>query len=188
VRRTVLLTLAAFSTAVLALALPRVSRADVGPEVEAVLELKILSYDRELKERAGGAIVIGVLSRGGDKVRSEMVEAFTKLTQKTTIQGMTASVIAVDYGSDLAQRLSAAKVTVLYVAPSLESETAAISAAAAQLKLPTLSRTRSQTEAGLAVAVVPKEGKPSIVINLKAARASGMDLSTQLLRLAEVLQ
>jgi hypothetical protein len=55
-------------------------------------------------------------------------------------------------------------------------------------KMPTLCGNRSFLSNGLAVAVVAKENKPSIVVHAANAAHSGMVLDSKLLRLAEVVK
>jgi hypothetical protein len=178
----------------LALALPPSVRAasaeeSVAAELEATLHLKILSYDRNLKKRSGGKLVIGVLGRADDRGASgaAVATAFRELAKKVTVQEMKPAVVELTLdGSDLQERLRAQGVTVVYLAPGLEGSVAEIDEAARGVGAATLTGRRSGVDAGVAVAVIADGKKPKIVINLPVAKKLGMDLDPSLLKLAEV--
>ncbi|MFO0575888.1 MAG: YfiR/HmsC family protein [Polyangia bacterium] len=165
---------------------------ELNPDLAAQLHLKILSYDRSLPERAHGRLVLGILYRPereeSERVRAGMQAAFIERAGRTPVQGMTLSVMPIACGDPktLQKRLQDAGVTLLYVTPGLEDVIGAIAAAALALKVPTLTGRRSQIDSGLAVAVVTRDEKPAIAVNLPVAKALGMDLDPALLRLAEV--
>jgi len=164
---------------------------EVNPDLAAQLFLKILSYDRSLPARSGGRLVLAIVYRpeipDSERIRQVMQAAFQDRINKFNVQGMPASVTAVAFDPRLlTKRLQAAGATVLYITPGLEDHGGAVNAAAVALKAPTLTGRRSLLDAGLAIAVVTNEDKPSIVINLPVTKALGMDLDSNLLRLAEV--
>lgn len=165
---------------------------ELNPDLAAQLHIKILAYDRALQVRARGKLVLGILYRPereeSERVRGLMQVAFSDRASRSSIQGMPLSVIPVALGDPktLLKRLMDAGVTLLYVTPGMEDAVATIAAAALALKLPTLTGRRNLLDGGLAVAVVTKEERPSIIVNLPVAKSLGMDLDTSLLRLAEV--
>lgn len=165
---------------------------ELNPDLAAQLHLKILSYDRALPARAHGRLVLGILYRPereeSERVRAGMQAAFIERAGRTPVQGMTLSVMPIACGDPktLQRRLQDAGVTVLYVTPALEDALGPITAAALALKVPTLAGRRGLIDAGLAVAVVTRDDKPAIAVNLPVAKELGMDLDTALLRLAEV--
>jgi hypothetical protein len=169
-------------------------REEVRPRVEVALHLKILSYDRRLKERSRGSLVIGVVYRaeGPDAERArDLMAAFRQLAQTFTVMGMTPAIVGVPYdGKTVETQLAQAGATAIYVSPGI-GELAPITAAAVHLQAPTLSARRDQVKDGVAIGVVADEqspDRPKIVINYPAAKALGMDLDPNLLRLAEVLR
>lgn len=165
---------------------------EANPDLAAQLHLKILSYDRSLQPRSKGKLVLGVLYRPdheeSERARGLMQTAFTERASRVSVQGMTLSVVPIACGDPktLQKRLQDAGVTILYLTPGLEDLAGAIHAIAQALKTPTLSGRRSLLDAGAAIAVITRDDKPGIVVNLPVAKALGMDLDTLLLRLAEV--
>lgn len=165
---------------------------EANPDLAAQLHLKILSYDRNLQPRSHGKLMLGILFRPdreeSERARGLMQAAFFGRVGRASVQGMTLSVTSIACGDlkTLQKRLQDAGVTLLYLTPGLEDLAGAIHAIAQNLQAPTLSGQRSLIDAGAAIAVITKDDKPGIVVNLPAAKALGMDLDTLLLRLAEV--
>lgn len=164
---------------------------DLPPDLEIAIHLKILSFDDGLKERVtGGTLVIGVLySPKNEAAAAEYINAVTDLAekQKVSVHGKKIRAVAVPITPDLADRI--AGVHVLYVTNAATADqVAAISKISFASKLPTLCGTRGFLSNGLAVAVVAKDNKPSIVIHAANAAHAGMVLDSKLLRLAEVVK
>jgi len=79
-------------------------------------------------------------------------------------------------------------VGLLYLAPDAAAESAAAVAVASARKVPVLVASRAQFQDGATVALVVRDGKPHIMVNLGASRAAGMDLDPKLLQLSEVVR
>jgi hypothetical protein len=168
---------------------------EVNPELAAQLQLKVLAYDRSLLARAEGQLVLAILYRTdreeSERSRAAMQAAFQRCARQPSLQGLHLSVVAVALGFDpkmLTKRLREVGARALYVTPGLEDAAGDISESARALHTPTLTGVRSLLDAGMAVAVVLKEDRPAIVIDLKVAKALGMNFDSMLLRLAEVKQ
>jgi hypothetical protein len=164
---------------------------EVGPELEAQLHLKILSYDRSLRAHTNGRVVVGVIYRADHDESlaavQTMVAAFLARGRKSPVQGMPVHAVALPLDAkNVARRIQDQGVTALYITPGLDDSIGYLASLALTTKLPTMTGRRSQLNSGLAVAVVAKEGKPAIIVNLPVARALDMDLDPALLRVAEV--
>jgi hypothetical protein len=172
-------------------AAPAVAADELAPDLQATLHLKVLSYDRALKKRSGGAVAIAVLHAPGDqaseKAARAVAAAFSTLAGKVTVQGMKATVVVIAADpAKLDEQLAGA--TVVYAASGLEKSLDAIVAAATRRKAPTLTSSRDAVVRGMAIGVVRAGDKPKIVINLKATKQLGMDVDPKLLRLAELVK
>ena len=161
---------------------------DLPPDLEVAIHLKILSFDDALKSVNGNTIVIAVLYPAKDPSGAgDYVGAITELAQKVQVHGKKVRGVAVPITSDLGDKL--AGVHVLYVMGTATSDqVSTVAKIAFTSKMPTLCGNRSFLSNGLAVAVVAKENKPSIVVNAGNAQRSGMLLDSKLLRLAEVIK
>jgi hypothetical protein len=79
-------------------------------------------------------------------------------------------------------------VGVLYVPPGLDKELTAIRSACSERRVAAITPVRAFVDQGLPLGIVLKEGRPSILVNLQAAEAVGMDLDPKLLALSQVLR
>jgi hypothetical protein len=163
-------------------------------QVEAVVHLKVLSYDRTARVRAGGKISIAVLYRPGnaqsEKTRTQMADAFRALAAKMTLLGVTPTVVTIPFeATKWPAPLETNGITVLYLTPGLEDQTATIMTAVRRLRIPTITRDRDAVIHGAAMASVSESATgPKITINLREARALGMEFEMALLRMAEVIR
>jgi hypothetical protein len=181
----------AFIWILLLCVLPGVARADAIPaELEMAIHLKILSFDSGLKQRAtGDTIVIGVVYPADRKGRAnDLVNATNSLGDKnTTVHGKKVRAVALPLTPDIADRLGG--VAVLYAVEDLGSDqVSTLAGIAFARKMPLLSGNRGFLSNGVAVAVVAKDNKPSIVVHVGNAKQCGMVLDSKLLRLAEVVK
>lgn len=163
-------------------------------EVAIALHLKVLSYDRNLKARGGDKLVVGVMYKTGvsrsEKAMRQIVASLVRTSKKTTVQGLKVTVVRVPYDSDatLLDRIDKSGATAIILSPGLESWATAITRITNGRRVPTLSFSREFALRGASVSVVAKGRTPAIVVNLKASRTAGMQLSSQVLRLAEVIK
>ncbi len=169
------------------------ARAQVPPEKQALILTRSLAYDKDLKARAGSALVIAVLYKPGspdsDSAAADAFRAF-KALEGIKVQDLPISVVKLVYsGKDaLRSAIVAQGIDALYCCPSLEAELPALREVSHQQHVLTLASRESFVRAGLAIGVFSSDGKPTIIINLAASRDEGASLGTELLRLATVLR
>jgi len=87
---------------------------------------------------------------------------------------------------DLDARLASLRAAAVYVVGSLASEASAVSAASRARSALTFGPSREMVAAGLALALVQRGDRASVVVNVAAARAEGADLDAGFLAIAEV--
>lgn len=163
----------------------------VPANLQAVLFSKILSFDRSLTSRAGVRLEVLVLYQPEFPKSRRMAEDFSAAfggAGITEIAGRPLVITMVPFTKleDLQTALTGRNADVVYIAPlraiSVRRLTAAIGT-----RSRVISAVRRHVEDGAAIGVELRSGKPHIIVNLDAARARGMDLSAQLLKLAEVI-
>jgi hypothetical protein len=165
----------------------------VPADLQANILFRLLAYDRSLRARAGPSVGIAVVFKGGDKTSTlwhdDMLRALDAM-QPQTIQGLSFAVFGHRFTDAAALRDFVAKkgIDAVYLAPGVEPEADAIRAVCQEQRVASVAATRAAVERGIAVAVVPRGESPSLVVNLTAARAVGMDLDPKLLQLAEVIR
>ncbi|MBD3219762.1 DUF4154 domain-containing protein [bacterium] len=153
---------------------------------------KLLTYDRVLWDDAPGRLTIGLLHRPEDE-RSQanltaMIDVLTASTSKT-INGVPFDFLAIGWGpdGDLAARLDASDVDVLYVTDGHGDVLDQVSAASRRLGLLTLSARAAWVDDGLALGIGLDAGRPRIIVNLAAVEAEGHELDSRVLRLCKVV-
>jgi len=162
-------------------------------KLEAAIHLKVLDYDRTLKKRAGGSLVIAIVTIPGHHASETtgkiMDSSFREVGRGLKVRGMSVTVVSLAYQADtLAQDLAASNAAIVYVTPGLDRELAKIHAAAQQRHAATLCGDRAQVRNGVAIGVYLRGRSAAITINLRTARSLGMDLDSAVFAVAEVIK
>jgi len=161
-------------------------------DVQYPLLLKILTFDKNLKARVGNEIVCGIVYqkkfRTSLNVKDELLRVIDSLALRQ-IDGIPVRYIAIDVGDDfiLENAILENNVNVLYIAPVRALDIGKITAISRSKRLLTLTGVPEYVESGLSVAIAARGEKPQIMINLNAAKAEGSDFSSQLLKLAKII-
>lgn len=168
------------------------SGALVPANLQAVLFSKILSFDRNLTSRAGERLDVLVLYQAEFPESQRMAENFSKAflgAGLADIAGrpLVLTMLPFTKIDDLQAALATYNADIIYIAP-LRAVNVRRLTRAMGARSRTISPVRGYVEDGAAIGVELRAGKPHIVVNLNAARAQGMDLSAQLLKLAEVIE
>lgn len=156
----------------------------------ALLLLKVLAYDRNIRQRAGSAVTVGVLSQAGDRASEDrgatLRAAFEEVANDVVVASLPVRVKEVPFrnGADLEARLEALHPALLHVDVALAAALPEIVRLTRRLAVCTAG-TRSMAEAGVAVGVA---GRAGLVVNLAGARAGGADLDAALLAISEVIR
>lgn len=90
--------------------------------------------------------------------------------------------------AELSRRLGEENVTLVYVAPLRSVNVSDVGRVLQSRRLLSYTGVPSYVEAGLVLGVDVMENRPKIVVNLPAARAVGMEFSSQLLKLSRVIE
>lgn len=168
-------------------------------EIEAPLEVqyallhKILAFDRNLKKRVGEELVIGILFQSN--VRSSLIckdelIAVIEKAQSEKLVDLPVRFVAIEMATalDLSGYVSKNKIDVFYVAPLRAVDIKSVIVVSQAKKIFTFTGVPAYVDAGVAVGVGSKGESPRILINLPSARAEGVEFSSQLLKLAKVIE
>jgi YfiR/HmsC-like len=168
------------------------ARADIPPERQAVILTRALSYDNNLKGRAGDTVVLAVVYKGGNAASESMADgvfhAFKPL-EGVKIQDLPFKVVKVAFtGKDaLRSAVSSQGIDALYTCVGLENELGSVRDLGRAQHVLTIGTRESDVTAGLSLGVFITDGKAMINVNLPASREEGAAFSSELLRLARVL-
>ncbi len=161
--------------------------------VQYPLFLRILTFDRKLKARVGSQIVIGILYQARFKASSTVKDELLKVIDDSgtkSVDDIPITVCLLDFRDDLDLEANMAKygIDILYLAPLRAASVANIVRLSRAKKVTTLTGVPHYVDSGVAVGIGIKGQNPQIMVNLPAAKAEGMDLSSRLLKLAKVLK
>jgi len=160
--------------------------------VQVPLFLKILTFDWNLKARVGNEIVVGIVYqskfRASLNVKDKMMNQATEYAIKK-IENIPIRYISVDLDEvNLVDAISSNKIDIIYVAPVRALGMGIITDLSRTQKILTLTGVPDYVESGISVGIGIRGEKPLIIINLPAAKAEGVDFSSQLLKLAKVIK
>ncbi len=169
----------------------------LNPTRELELLKKILVFERNMKSSPEGSLVMGLLYQSSSPISSWAMEDWLDL-QKTTApedlviknSRLELQPVDLDSGQSLEKTLSELKVRLLYLSPlELTGRPGLLSAViktCEKLRVGTLTAVPEYLEAGVALGFVWQKDRYQIVINLEAARAQGLNFSSQFLKLTTV--
>lgn len=161
--------------------------------LQVPLFLKVLNFDRNLTARAGPELVLGVLfqtrHRESLNARKGFSEAFSS-AGLAVVSGLPTRYVEIDLEreEDLAGALQREQVDVLYVSPLRAVSLDQIAQTTQAAGIMTLSGLQEYVESGLMVGVTERGGRPSLMVNLEAARAANVDFEAAFLKVARVLR
>lgn len=156
--------------------------------VQLPLFLKVMSFDRQLRARGAGTVVIAIAYQSGFRASvGAKDDAWRSASRVSELDGMPVSVATIDLDrEELGPGLARSRATLLYVAPLRGADVELLASVARAAHVTTLTGVVRYVELGLAVGVRLRGDRPRIVVNLAASRLEGAELAAELLRLAEV--
>lgn len=165
---------------------------DVPGQRQASILTRALAYDRNMKERAGDAVVVGIVYRAGNSASeaaaADLYQAFRGL-EKFAVHGLPFRTvrIAFDGAASLRNSIRSDGVDAVYVCPGLEPDVEAIAQVSQERKIISMGSREEHVTQALAIGVFVIAGKPTILLNLAASKREGAAFSSDLIRLAKVI-
>jgi hypothetical protein len=191
-RRTIVLALLLATAA--ALPWPRVACAeDLPPRSHALLLLRVLAYDRTIRQRSGAVLTVLLLSqpgeRGSEQRTSALREAFESVARDVVVDGLPVRVKELPYrgAAGLEADLEALHPALLVLDAELAPALPDLIHLTRRHGVSTAG-TRAMAEAGAAIGVSARGGRATLSVNLAGARAEGASFDPALLDLCEVIR
>jgi hypothetical protein len=162
---------------------------EVPVAIQVPLFLKVMSFDRLLKSRAGDELIVMVAYQSGNHAslmaKDEVLRAMS--AGSAAVDGITIRTIALDLDREsLADGLRDQRVALLYVTPLRAFDIGAVAAAARAAHATTITGVPRYVALGLAISVRLQGDRPKLLVNVQASRLEGAELSAELLKLAQV--
>lgn len=168
----------------------RAEEVSVPVALQVDLLAKVVAYDRNLPERAGGRVVslIVVKESDGESVRAG-AQARTAFQQKDTLAGLphAEEVVGFTTAARLAVACKARQASIVYVAPGFsDDEVLGIVAALDGAGVMTATAVARFVSKGLTLGFDLVAGKPKLLFSLPQATRQGVALSANVLSLMTV--
>jgi hypothetical protein len=178
----------------LGVAAPAAARAEPMPvRQQALVLLRVLAYDHNLKTRARDAVtVIVVFDPRGEGSRAErdaLVDGLDAV-QRLRVLGMPVKVEAHELGppNHLPELVARLRPSAVFLCQGQDAAVAAVSQLTRAARVLSFAASEAYVRAGLSVGIVGGAERPRILVNLAAARGEGAAFDAGLLKLAEVLR
>jgi hypothetical protein len=162
-------------------------------DIQIPLLMRVLSADRRLRERIGTELILAVVYqrtyRESRQAMVELVEVIQRMAL-TPVPGLPVSIVEIPLEDvdDIRAELSRQKADLCYLAPLRAVDLDGLISAANDSRAVTCTGVPAYVERGVTVGISTKGDHPQILVNLSAAKAGGVDLPSQVLKLAQVVQ
>jgi hypothetical protein len=168
--------------------LARAQEMNVPVDIQAAILPKILSFERSTSLEKSG-LVVGILYQS--RVRSSLVCAndMAELLPRSSAQkGIQCVMIEMTSESEVSRRLAEEGVNLVYVTPMRSLDIGGLGRLLQSRRVLSFTGVPSYVDAGVALGVDTRENRPVILVNLTATKAVGAEFSSQMLRLARVVE
>lgn len=166
---------------------------DVPMELQLRLFAKVLSFDRNLNERFKENINVAVLYQ--EKLRQsvlakEQTKAFFDHNSWSEWDSTQATIHYIDVSDsgDVEEKLQANNIKIVLLLPVRNYDVARLAAVCRSIGATSLTPAPDYLKMGLSLSITLKSNKPSILLNLSAAKAEGADFSANLLNIATIVE
>jgi len=166
---------------------------DLPPRSHALLLLRVMAYDRNVRQRAGSTLTVVLLSQPGDRGSEERTsalrEAFESVAREVVVEGLPVRVKVLPYRgiAALEEELDSLHPTLLLLDPELAPALPDVVHLTRRRGV-TTAGTRAMALGGAAVGVAARAGRATLYVNLAGARAEGASFDPALLDLCEVIR
>ena len=165
----------------------------VPADLQAGLLLKLLPYDRALKERAGAEVVVVVVYQPRFRLSSEARHDFVRTLEHDAgghILGLPLRLVELqlEESTDLAAELKRTAADIVYLTPLRAVDVEALARAAREARVLSFTGVPEYVFRGVMVGIAERKSRPLPMINLGAARAAGVDLRSELLNISEIVK
>ena len=167
--------------------------AELGPKQIALLILRVLAYDRNLKTRSDGktASIVVLFQEGNqasESLQIDMENALEDLSSGASISGLAVKATSYAYANPAAldARLASLRAVAVFVCSGLGDAIPHITAVVRKRSVLSFTLNTAFVKGGLSIGFANAEDRVHIVVNLPAYRAEGADLDASLLRIADL--
>lgn len=156
------------------------------------LLLKVASYDKNLRRRAGDRVLVAVLVNPKDADSGRVAaQALAALAEASEVDGLPVMPLSVEYtdSASLSRLADESRVAVLYVTPGFTpAELDGIALAFDGRSVLSAGALAKYTERGTVLGFDLVGGKPKLLVHLARAKRQKVELSSAVLKLMRVIE
>lgn len=155
------------------------------------LLLKVAGYDRNLPTRARGMVRLMILTKRDDPLSKNVGEQAVRALAGKDVKGMPTEIVTQMFndGPSLTERVRDGRVSILYATPGFGArELLTIARSLSGLSVLSSGAVAHFVDTAVALGFDLVSGKPKLLVNVRRAREQGVDLSSQVLKLAKVIE
>ena len=163
----------------------------VPAELQATLLAKVVSYDRNLSQRAGDRIHILVVGKPSDPTSMPFSRQMRQALSSTPTFGSLAhdeEIVEFTSTAALVEKCRALHISVAYFGPGFERDVEAIRTALEVLPILTVTAVPDLVPLGLVLGFDLVYGKPKLALHLTQARKQKVDIPAEVLKLMRVFE
>jgi hypothetical protein len=170
----------------------RAQEVDVTSQLQLELLTKILPFNNAYKQRVEGIVTIGIVyqkrNRASVLVKEDLMHVIEQHPMAWRKQVFRA--VPIEYENDdiLASQIDAVQPDILYITPMRLASLDGITSRTESRKIMTFTGVAEYVSDGISVGIGREHDRPVILVNLRAAKAEGVDFSSRLLQLAKVIR
>lgn len=159
-------------------------------EVQVEVMVRVFSFDRAMDGRLRSGLTVGILYQERYRTSVSTADGVEDLlSQAEWASTGTARIVRIPWeGRAAAEQMMRDKnVRILYVAPLRSVDLRSVCDMCAALQVPAFTGVPEYVTDGIPLGVARRGGRAAILVNLPAARRTGIDLSSRVLHIAEVI-
>ena len=161
-------------------------------KTQYLLLLKILTYDKKFLSRSSDNVAIGIAYQRSYRLSSDTKESLVEIIDESglSVEKRKINYILVDMSESgaLENFFRNNSPDVLFVLPLRSTGINNITALSQKHKVMTFTNVPAYMDEGISTCVNMDGEKPSIMINRNSARSEGVDFSSQLLKVARIVE
>jgi hypothetical protein len=163
----------------------------VPAELQATLLAKVVSYDRNLSERAGDRVHILVVGQPSNPTSMPFSRQMRQVLSSTKTFGSLPhdeEILEFTSTAALVEKCRSLHISVVYFGPGFEGDVEAIRAALEALPILTVTAVPELVPRGLVLGFDLVFGRPKLLVHLTQARRQKVDLPADVLKLMRVFE
>ncbi len=166
---------------------------DVPTKIHWPLFAKVLAFNRSLSQHADTVLTVGVIYQSRFRQSTSVLEQLRGAVlddrgEQTTERPTRIFVIDLESPSNLSDLMEKEHVDVLYVTPLRGVDLGTITEQSRMRKILTVSGVAAYGERGITITIGLYRERPRLIINKTSAKAEGIDLNPQILRIAGFIE